>query len=102
VTATQGPTSGSLITLRNNAGLDDFVVKGTGRIGVGISRGATPRGQVHIVQQPGARGRSRGTGRRRRGRRRRALRGGRRPDVARLERHRHPHRTGLSGGRAWS
>jgi hypothetical protein len=53
VTATQGPTSGSLITLRNNAGLDDFVVKGTGRIGVGISRGATPRGQVHIVQQPG-------------------------------------------------
>ncbi|GAA3792250.1 hyaluronoglucosaminidase [Streptomyces phyllanthi] len=54
VTATDGPTTGSLIALRNNDGLDDFVVKGTGRIGVGIDRGATPRAQVHVVQSPSA------------------------------------------------
>uniref|UniRef100_A0A182DVL8 Hyaluronidase n=2 Tax=Streptomyces TaxID=1883 RepID=A0A182DVL8_9ACTN len=51
VTATNGPTKGNLIALRNNTGLDDFVVKGTGRIGVGIDRAATPRAQVHIVQR---------------------------------------------------
>lgn len=51
LTATHGPTSGALIVLRNNAGLEDFVVKGTGLIGVGIDRGATPRAQVHIVQR---------------------------------------------------
>ncbi len=54
LTATTGPTTGALIALRNNAGLEDFVVKGTGRIGVGIDRGATPRGQVHIVQAANA------------------------------------------------
>lgn len=50
LTATNGATTGNLIALRNNTGLDDFVVKGTGRIGVGIDRAATPRAQVHIVQ----------------------------------------------------
>ncbi|MEV0092227.1 hyaluronoglucosaminidase [Streptomyces sp. NPDC050738] len=50
VTATQGPTSGNLVTLRNNAGRDDFVVKGSGRIGVGIELGANPWAQVHVVQ----------------------------------------------------
>ncbi|GGR22880.1 hyaluronoglucosaminidase [Streptomyces aurantiogriseus] len=51
VTATQGPTKGALLVLRNNAGLEDFVVKGTGLIGVGIDRGGTVRGQVHVVQR---------------------------------------------------
>ncbi|MFC8506845.1 hyaluronoglucosaminidase [Streptomyces sp. NPDC057411] len=51
VTATHGPTSGALLVLRNNAGLDDLTVKGTGLIGIGIDRGATPRAQVHIVQR---------------------------------------------------
>ncbi len=54
LTATNGATKGNLIVLRNNDGLDDFVVKGTGRIGVGIDRAATPRAQVHIVQRTGA------------------------------------------------
>ncbi|MEV4557405.1 hyaluronoglucosaminidase [Kitasatospora sp. NPDC049285] len=54
LTATTGPTRGSLIALRNNTGLDDFIVRGTGLIGIGIDRAATPRAQVHIVQRPGA------------------------------------------------
>ncbi|MGI5195237.1 hyaluronoglucosaminidase [Streptomyces sp. CA-288835] len=54
LTGTNGATTGNLICLRNNAGLDDFVVKGTGRIGIGIDRAATPRAQVHIVQPAGA------------------------------------------------
>ncbi|WP_099344112.1 MULTISPECIES: hyaluronoglucosaminidase [unclassified Actinoplanes] len=53
LTATNGPTTGSLIALRNNPGRDDFIVTGAGRIGIGVNRGDTPRGQVHIVQQPG-------------------------------------------------
>ncbi|MFJ9580380.1 hyaluronoglucosaminidase [Streptomyces sp. NPDC101191] len=51
VTATHGPTTGALLVLRNNANLDDLTVKGTGLIGIGIDRGATPRAQVHIVQR---------------------------------------------------
>ncbi|MFF0434506.1 hyaluronoglucosaminidase [Streptomyces sp. NPDC004327] len=51
VTATHGPTAGALLVLRNNANLDDLTVKGTGLIGIGIDRGATPRAQVHIVQR---------------------------------------------------
>ncbi|GAB1644420.1 hyaluronoglucosaminidase [Krasilnikovia sp. MM14-A1259] len=53
MTATNGATTGNLISLRNNA-REDFVVKGTGRIGIGIGIGDTPRGQLHIVQQPGS------------------------------------------------
>ncbi|MFE9138859.1 hyaluronoglucosaminidase [Streptomyces sp. NPDC007355] len=49
VTATDGPTKGALIVLRNNPGVEDFVVKGTGRTGIGIARGATPQSQLHVV-----------------------------------------------------
>jgi hypothetical protein len=52
VTATQGPTAGNLICLRNN-GRDDFVVKGSGRVGVGLDTGANPWAQLHVVQRPG-------------------------------------------------
>ncbi|MGW7433140.1 hyaluronoglucosaminidase [Streptomyces sp. NPDC054861] len=50
VTHTTGPTKGNLITLRNN-GVDDFVVKGSGAVGVGLAIGATPRGRVEIAQR---------------------------------------------------
>jgi hypothetical protein len=66
MTATNGPTTGNLIDLRNN-GRDDFVVKGTGRVGVGVVTGATPAGMVEVVQYddstPGivAKGRTSGT-----------------------------------------
>jgi hypothetical protein len=50
VTYTTGPTKGNLITLRNN-GVDDFVVKGSGAVGIGIAIGATPRGRVEIDQR---------------------------------------------------
>ncbi|MFF7314902.1 hyaluronoglucosaminidase [Streptomyces sp. NPDC008137] len=51
VTATDAPTKGALIVLRNNPGLEDFVVKGSGRTGIGIGVGATPGGQLHVVQR---------------------------------------------------
>jgi hypothetical protein len=51
VTANDGPTKGALLVLRNNEGLEDFVVKGTGLIGVGVDRGGTVRGQLHVVQR---------------------------------------------------
>ncbi|MGW2045643.1 hyaluronoglucosaminidase [Streptomyces sp. NPDC001858] len=54
LTATNGATKGALIVLRNNDGLDDFVVKGSGRVGVGIGRGATPQSQLHVVQRSDA------------------------------------------------
>ncbi|MFF3333470.1 hyaluronoglucosaminidase [Streptomyces sp. NPDC002888] len=50
VTATTGPTKGALMVLRNNPGLDDFVVKGNGLTGVGIGRGNNPQSQLHVVQ----------------------------------------------------
>ncbi|WP_306326950.1 hyaluronoglucosaminidase [Streptomyces venezuelae] len=50
VTHSTGPTKGNLITLRNN-GVDDFVVKGSGAVGVGLPIGATPRGRVEIAQR---------------------------------------------------
>ncbi|MFD7130522.1 hyaluronoglucosaminidase [Streptomyces sp. NPDC059894] len=49
VTATDGPTKGALIVLRNNPGVEDLVVKSTGRTGIGIARGATPQSQLHVV-----------------------------------------------------
>ncbi|MER5769355.1 hyaluronoglucosaminidase [Streptomyces sp. NPDC001985] len=52
VTATNGPTSGNLICLRNN-GRDDFVVKGSGRVGIGMGVGNNPWSQLHIIQQAG-------------------------------------------------
>lgn len=50
VTHSTGPTKGNLLTLRNNA-VDDFVVKGSGAVGIGIAIGATPRGRVEIAQR---------------------------------------------------
>ncbi|MGW0467395.1 hyaluronoglucosaminidase [Streptomyces sp. NPDC003027] len=50
VTHTTGATKGNLITLRNNA-VDDFVVKGSGAVGIGVPIGATPRGRVEIAQR---------------------------------------------------
>ncbi|MGW7285580.1 hyaluronoglucosaminidase [Streptomyces sp. NPDC054847] len=52
VKAGNGPTTGNLICLRNN-GRDDFVVKGSGRVGIGMSVGANPWSQLHVVQQQG-------------------------------------------------
>lgn len=46
------PTTGNLICLRNN-GRDDFVVKGSGRVGIGMGIGANPWSQLHVVQQAG-------------------------------------------------
>ena len=110
LTATDGPTKGALLVLRNNAGRDDFVVKGTGRTGIGIARGATPQSQLHVVQSAGARVRParRGLGaargrrvgadqRARLGRRRLPLRPERRPVLEGRQRHRHPGRTGVKG-----
>ncbi|MFE7762929.1 hypothetical protein [Streptomyces sp. NPDC057438] len=50
VTAPDGPTTGNLLLLRNNS-VDDFVVKGTGRVGIGVAQGATPGGRVQIAQR---------------------------------------------------
>ncbi|UYQ61938.1 hyaluronoglucosaminidase [Streptomyces peucetius] len=50
--AGNGPTTGNLICLRNNA-RDDFVVKGSGRVGIGMGVGSNPWSQLHVVQQPG-------------------------------------------------
>lgn len=49
VTGTSGATTGNLLTLRNN-GRDDFVVKATGRVGIGLTTGGTPAGKVEIAQ----------------------------------------------------
>src|SRR5690606_724940 len=48
VNATDGPTTGNLFVLRNNR--DDFVVKGTGRTGVGMDIGETPEGALEVKQ----------------------------------------------------
>lgn len=50
VTATTGATKGALLVLRNNKGLDDFVVKGNGLTGIGVGRGNNPQSQLHVVQ----------------------------------------------------
>ncbi|WP_441250629.1 hyaluronoglucosaminidase [Kitasatospora sp. McL0602] len=59
VTSTNGATTGNLIALRNSTladstKLEDFVVKGSGLVGIGTVRGDKPRAQVHIVQRPAA------------------------------------------------
>jgi hypothetical protein len=48
VTATEGATTGDLLDVRNN-GVQDLVLKGSGRVGVGIVIGATPRAQLDIA-----------------------------------------------------
>jgi hypothetical protein len=50
VTATDGPTRGNLIVLRNN-GVDDLVVKGSGRVGLGVGMGMSPAGTLEVVQR---------------------------------------------------
>jgi hypothetical protein len=49
ITGTDGPTTGNLITARNN-GRDDFVVKADGKAGVRLATGATPAGALEINQ----------------------------------------------------
>lgn len=49
VTATDGATTGNLLTLRNT-GRDDFVVKGSGRVGVGVPAGAAVGAVVDVRQ----------------------------------------------------
>ncbi|GGV37080.1 hypothetical protein GCM10010293_40750 [Streptomyces griseoflavus] len=49
VTATEGATTGNLIVLRNN-GRDDFVVKGSGRAGVGMDIGEAPEASLEVKQ----------------------------------------------------
>lgn len=47
ITATGGATAGDLIKVRNNS-REDFVVKNTGRVGIGIATAATPAGMVEV------------------------------------------------------
>lgn len=49
ITGTDGPTTGNLIVLRNNT-RDDFVVKGSGRTGVGMAIGEVPESQLEVKQ----------------------------------------------------
>jgi hypothetical protein len=49
VTSTDGGTTGNPITIRHN-GRDDFVVKGTGRTGVGMAIGEAPESQLEVKQ----------------------------------------------------
>jgi len=49
VTATDGPTTGNLLVLRNNY-RDDLVVKGSGRVGVGMSIGEVPEASLEVKQ----------------------------------------------------
>ena len=50
VTASNGPTKGNLIVLRNND-VDDLVVKGSGRVGIGVRKGVTPAGTIEVIQR---------------------------------------------------
>ena len=49
ITSTTGGTTGNLITVRHN-GRDDFVVKSTGRVGIGLPTAATPAGVLEVRQ----------------------------------------------------
>ena len=50
ITSTAGTAStGNAITVRTNS-RDDFVVKSTGRVGIGLTSGATPTGRLEIKQ----------------------------------------------------
>lgn len=49
ITATEGPTTGNLIVARNN-GRDDFVIKGSGRVGIGMDIGEVPEGLLEVKQ----------------------------------------------------
>lgn len=49
LTSTTGGTTGDLIGVRNNS-RDDFVVKGTGRVGIGVATAATPGAALDVRQ----------------------------------------------------
>lgn len=49
ITSTTGGTTGNLINCRHNT-RDDFVVKSTGRVGVGMAISATPGGALAVKQ----------------------------------------------------
>jgi hypothetical protein len=49
IAATDGPTLGNLITAVNN-GREDFVVKGSGRVGIRNPYGHTPAGALEVTQ----------------------------------------------------
>jgi hypothetical protein len=53
MTATQGPTTGNLITLRNTAPstVEDFAVRGSGLVGIQIPTGNTPQGSLEVRQK---------------------------------------------------
>lgn len=52
ITATEGPTTGNLVTIRNAAAptIEELVLKATGRLGLGVAVGATPAGMVDVRQ----------------------------------------------------
>jgi hypothetical protein len=49
ITSTDATIAGDPIVVRNNS-RDDFVVKGTGRVGIGLATAATPGGVLEIAQ----------------------------------------------------
>lgn len=49
ITASEGPTTGNMINVRNNT-RDDFVVKGAGLIGIRLPIGNVPTGALQIAQ----------------------------------------------------
>lgn len=53
LTATEGPTTGSLITLRNSdpATTEDFAVRWNGKTGIRIPVGNTPQGSLEVRQK---------------------------------------------------
>lgn len=49
MTATEGATTGNLFTVRNNT-REDMVLTAAGRMGLGITTGATPGGRLELAQ----------------------------------------------------
>jgi len=64
LTGTDGPTTGNLITVRNN-GREDFTLKANGRVGMGLAIGGTPGAMLDLLQPdattPGIAVRAQGT-----------------------------------------
>jgi hypothetical protein len=53
LTATEGPTTGNLITLRNTSpgSVEDFAVRGSGLVAIQIPTGNTPQGSLEVRQK---------------------------------------------------
>jgi hypothetical protein len=53
MTATEGPTTGNLITIRNTSPstVEDFAVRGSGLVGMQIPTGNTPQGSLEVRQK---------------------------------------------------